>query len=62
VVLDVDMDADESATKSTVRSNKALKREKANKAARVEKKRHRKVRNQIAFSKHPRKAKGLKKR
>lgn len=43
------MDANE-ATKSNARSNSQLKKQKAAKSARVEKKRHRRVRNSITFS------------
>lgn len=55
------MDGPTAAAKRQVRSNNALKREKINKAARIEKKRVRKPRNTITFKKHPKKAKGGKK-
>ena len=50
------MDADES-TQATARSRNALKKQKAAKTARIEKKRHRKPKNKIAFPAHPKKAK-----
>lgn len=59
LLADVDMDADETA-QPVEKSNKALKREKTSKAAKIEKKRIRKPRNRIAFAKHPKKAGGKK--
>ena len=59
---DVDMEAESATTKPTIPSNKALKREKEEKLARVEKRRHRKTSNRIAFAKHPKKSKSGKKR
>ena len=50
------MDADDDAVaKPTTRSNQSYKRQKAAKTARVEKKRHRKVKNRMVFPKHPKK-------
>ncbi|KAK5166234.1 uncharacterized protein LTR77_008495 [Saxophila tyrrhenica] len=57
---DIDMDANRAAAKPAERSNKSLKREKENKAAKIEKKRIRKPRNRITFAKHPKKAGGKK--
>ena len=60
VSADVEMDADATTTARANRenrSNSALKREKVNRAARIEKKRVRKPRNQIVFKKHPKKGK-----
>ncbi len=51
------MDADGATTKPTTRSNKSLKRTKTANKAKIEKKRHRKVVNRIAFAKHPKKSK-----
>lgn len=57
------MDAEAAIVKPVAgeRSNSALKRRKEAKTAKIEKKRVRKPRNQIAFPKHPKK-KGGKKR
>lgn len=52
---DVDMDAEEDVSRSKTRSNSSMKKAKANKAARIEKKRHRKVKNSIVFPKHHKK-------
>ena len=57
---DVDMDADDAGKKPTERSIGSLKRQKANKAARIEKKRHRKVKNSVVFPVHPKKPKAKK--
>lgn len=57
---DVDMDADD-ATKPNPRSNSQLKKQKAAKSARVEKKRHRRVRNSITFTTRNNKSKKGKK-
>jgi hypothetical protein len=52
------MDADESTQPSSaLRSRNAAKKAKAARAARIEKKRHRKPRNKIAFPAHPKKGK-----
>lgn len=60
--LDVDMDADEAATSTTARTNSSIKKQRASKAARIEKKRHRKVKNTMVFSQRHVKAKKGKKR
>ena len=41
------------ATRSMSRSNHSVKKGKAIKAAKIEKKRHRKEKNRIVFKKHP---------
>lgn len=56
------MNTGAAAAKPAEKSNKALKREKTSKAAKIEKKRVRKPRNTMTFAKHPKKAAGGKKR
>ena len=48
------MDADDDAI-AKPRSNKSLEKRRAAKSVRIEKKRHRKVKNSIVFPKHPKK-------
>ena len=55
------MDAESAAAKPITRSINSYKRQKVAKTARIEKKRHRKTKNQVVFPKHPKK-KNAKKR
>lgn len=54
---DADADADTVQAPRATRSNTEMKKQRVDKLAKVEKKKHRREKNSIAFAKHPKKGK-----